>query len=446
MYELFAPQKNLTRFISLKNRFNVMIARYYAKCDSCGSVTMLRLAIGHDENQKFKYECENCNREIIGSLELNQEKGNIKKLNLNGAKGIDTNHHDYVFTTHPFFLNRSSKREFSSPFIDAASRNIDDFPKKIMKSALLKRMAENDVKTLKKIYKNYKQKKWNHFSTSVKEFLPDWPLEKQIDRNRALYQILEYCVFPVVTSEKHIAIIDFLNDFLIDLRKKNDTQFMNFVKFLDERKILSDIQDKSFKFTFRFFELEKDIRPIMVDWDPNNPDKELPRDLKIMGETPFDKIKSFYVDGFEWTCDALTIIQGLINLKYRSDYNLFPEHPTINKGKPFEKTMEAFVRQQSNAPKMGILYEEKNIENWIISALDPVLRNAIGHGDVEFDEVTELVKYPINKEKTQFVTMSYAEFLLKCIRLFTVIHQINHLVKMLNVHLYFPTKQSPSTD
>lgn len=420
-----------------------MIARFYAKCDSCGSITLLRLAIGHDNEQKFKLSCQNCNQEIKGTLKLDQEKGTIK-LALDGAKQVGDEHHDYVFTFHPFFPNQSSKEEFSSPFVDAASRNVDDFPKKVMKSALFKRMAENDVKTLKKIFKNYKQKKWNHFSTSVNELLPEWPLEKQVDRNRALYQILEYCVFPVVTSKKHLDIIEFLNYYLIELRLKDDTLFMGFVSFLDEKKILESIQDKSFKYTFRFFEFEKVIGPIFMDWDPNSPDKKLPNDLKIMSETPFDKIKSFYVDGYELACDALTIVQGLINIKYRGDFNSFPEHPTFNKGKPFAKNIDTFNKQQSNSPKFGILFEEKTIEDWLNSTMDPTLRNAIGHGDVEFDETTESIKYPIDKEKTQFVTITYAEFLIKCIKMFTVIHQINHLVKMLYVHLYLSPKSSIS--
>jgi hypothetical protein len=324
-----------------------MIARFYAKCDSCGLITMLRLGIGHDKDQNFKYECQYCNQEINGTLNLNQNKGTVGKLTLRGAKKIDTQHHDYVFTYHPFFLNPISKDEYSSPFVDAAGRSIDEFPLKIMMGALFKRNADNDVPALKKIYKNYKQKKWTHFSESVKRYLPDWPIEKQVDRTRALYQILELCAFPIVTSQKHIDRIHFLANFLIELREKDENLFMDFVTYLQNRKILETIQNKSFNYTFRLFELEKELTPVLFEWDPNHPDKELPKDLRVMSSAPFDKIKSFYVDGFELICDALAIIQGIINVKHRMDYNSFPKHPTINKGHPFAKNLDDFNRNSA---------------------------------------------------------------------------------------------------
>src|SRR5208337_990440 len=349
-----------------------MIAGYYAECNSCKFITKLRIGIGHDENQKFKYECQNCNSEVTGVLELNQSKGVVGRLKLDGAKVIDSKHHDYVFTFHPFFSDDSSYREYSSPFVNAANRNIDDFPIKIAKIALFKRMSEDDIKTLKKIYKNYKLKKWPHFSDSVKKILPDWPLDKQIDRNRALYQILEWNVFPVVTSDKHSEIIHFLVYYLIEIRKSNDAQFVKFITELNEKTILETIQDKSFNYTFRFFELETDLRPIIVDWDPNNPDKEISKDLKIRSNTPFDKIKSFYVDGYELACDALVIIQGLINLRYRGNIDLFPEHPH-EEGKRFAKSLDKY-NLQPNAPKLSILFEENFIDKWINSSVDPILR------------------------------------------------------------------------
>jgi hypothetical protein len=71
-----------------------------------------------------------------------------------------------------------------------------------------------------------------------------------------------------------------------------------------------------------------------------------------------------------------------------------------------------------NGPKLGMLFEEKTIDTWINSAIDPKLRNAIGHGDIEYDETTEIITYPINLEKTEFVTITYAEFLLKSSKFF----------------------------
>ena len=356
-------------------------------------------------------------------------------MEITGAKIIDTTGEDFFITMHPDFPNDTSRKKFSSPFIDAASRHGEDFVNRVSKRFLWKDILEKDSKKLKQIYKNYKQKKWSHFSNNVNEYLPDWQVKEQLDRNRALYQILELCLFPIVTSKRHLDTIQLLCDFLIDVRTKDDKNFMIFLTHLDQAKILENTQNNSFKYTFRFFDLGKEFYPILIDWDPDKPDTGISKNLKLMNDTPFDKIKAFYVDGYELACDSLVIIQGLINIKYRMDYNSFPEHPTINRGKPFTKTLDDYNRAP-NAPKLGILFEEKLIDNWLNSAIDPKLRNAIGHGDVEFDETKEIIKFAINKEKNQFVTLTYAEFLLNCIRLFTVIHQINHLVKMLYVHIY----------
>ena len=410
-----------------------MIIREYAKCDSCNTVTILRLGIGTQDEQNFEYICENCNQEITGKLSLNQKEAKVVSLNLYGATLVDETDSRYIVTIHPDFPNISNQEDTFSPFISAAERHQSDFTNRLIQMAIWKKIIDNDAKNLKRIYKNYRQMKWEFFIKDVREYIPrDWPLERQIDKNRALYQILELCLMPIATSQNHVELIDNLTEFLLERKK---IQFLDLINYLEKNKILEDIQDRAFKFTFQFFTLSKEMSSVIVEWDPQKPEARFPPDLVVPEKQSFDRIKSFYIDGYELVADSLTIILGLINLKHRGNFNSFAEHPKINKGKPFAKNLSDFM-QKMNAGKLDLLFEEEKFEYWINSAMDPIIRNAIGHNDFIFDEKSEIIRYPMDKNKSQFCTIAYGDFLFTCIRILVQVHQINHLIKMLYVHLF----------
>ena len=43
-----------------------MIVRYPLKCDGCGTVTVLRISVGHREREPFRFECEECHQVVSG--------------------------------------------------------------------------------------------------------------------------------------------------------------------------------------------------------------------------------------------------------------------------------------------------------------------------------------------------------------------------------------------
>jgi hypothetical protein len=106
--------------------------------------------------------------------------------------------------------------------------------------------------------------------------------------------------------------------------------------------------------------------------------------------------------------------------------------------------MEGF-QQLSNAPKVELLDEEPLIRDWLTKAIDPQLRNAIGHNTVKYDSKTGDISYPLDKAGAKVKTITYGKFLNLAMRAMVRVHQLNHLIKILYVAIYLPITNSAAS-
>ena len=106
--------------------------------------------------------------------------------------------------------------------------------------------------------------------------------------------------------------------------------------------------------------------------------------------------------------------------------------------------MEDFHRL-SNAPKVDLLDEEPLFRDWLKKAIDPQLRNAIGHNTVKYNSKTGDISYPLDKAGAKIKTITYGEFLNLVLRAIVRVHQLNHLIKILYVAIYYPSTNSESS-
>lgn len=419
-----------------------MVIRYTLKCDHCSKTTLLRLGVGNDEVQKLEFECENCSQHISVTLTLTKAKDGVVSFNVIGASQIPTiigedifaQTTDYVFVFHPTF-GHSKDEPVLTPFLQAFGRNKDDFVAQMKRIAFLNTLSTKGSPDLSRIIRNYTNENWLQFESSVREYIPDdWQVSLPIDRNRALYQILEFFVSPVVTSTSHSELILSLTKYTAGLLNRDAKLFDDFIAVLEGSDILREVQYGAFDLVERFLKLTDEFRPIIVDWDFDNPDKE-PPDLVIKARVDFHDIKSFYVDAYELICKSLTIITGLINLDKRGHYDKYPVHPTMKNFAP--KSILSF-HDLANAPKIVLLEEEPLFKNWISHSLDPKLRNAIGHNSTRYVKTKEEIGYVVDKKTRKTASINYGTFLAKALRAFVRTHQVNHLVKIMYIHKYLP--------
>jgi hypothetical protein len=200
------------------------------------------------------------------------------------------------------------------------------------------------------------------------------------------------------------------------------------------------VQRDALDLSIRFFDSVSAFRPILADWDPEHLNKGVPKQLRLTGQEAFHELKALYVDAYEVTCRALTLVTALINVNRRNDHNAYPPHPRL-KARFQAKSMAEF-NEMNNAPKLELLAEEPFFQSWLGGALDPKLRNAVGHNTISYDFPTGTIKYQLGRPSSTSSTkttadITYAEFLSRTLRAVVRAHEINHLVKILDVMTYY---------
>lgn len=429
---------------------DVAVLRYTLKCDYCEKTTLLRLGVGHEERQPFYFECENCSQSIQGALILNKEGDEIAKFEVTGAtpiqgvkpKDIFEKTTDFAFTFDPDFAysDESAHDGVLTPFLQAMHRHKDDFIPRLERMALFDMVLKEGVPDLNRIIRNYKAEKWDLFAKGVKQYIPgDWPVDLPIDKNRALYQIIEFFLSPVVTSRSHADLILSFTKYTATIVSDKPNEFDSFILKAENLGYLQSIQYDALDLVTRFFNLANEFRPVVMEWHFENPDSDFRSGVKIKGRIKFHDVKSFYVDCYELACRSLTLVTGLINIMHRSNCDAYIPHPRLV-NKFFSSNIEDF-HTRSHAPKIEILAEEPLFYDWLEKALDSKLRNAVGHNSLSYDKSKEEITYVIDK-KGKKATISYGDFLTKTLRLFIRTHQTNHLIKLLYVHKYLPRSGS----
>lgn len=126
----------------------------------------------------------------------------------------------------------------------------------------------------------------------------------------------------------------------------------------------------------------------------------------------FDSVKQFYLDAYEALENLMIIPIALNNIKYRSD---------INAMNPIEKnvnSLEDYIKLTKASRYHFCLYSEV-YTNFLKIFVNAKLRNAIGHNDVEYNSVEQLITYiPNPNDRTKKRTEYLLEFENEAMRMF----------------------------
>ncbi|WP_048197846.1 hypothetical protein [Methanocella arvoryzae] len=429
----------------------MMIGKFW-RCNSCGAIIKTKIGVGYQKETNYKFECERCHQEITLRFIIKEYTDKLGRTNYkdiwipDGISKSKSNKFDFCFTSHPDFPTRTSD-VYSFPFIDALNnRDETDILQRQLRQVFWHELSMKKAKNLKMIYRNYSLGDFENFKKGIIAFqkgstefdskilsalLPgELPLNNNMDKLSALSRVLDACFFPIVVSKNHFELYHYFESYIADLNQTEYQNYNEFVDFLVNNNYLTDIQNKCFEYIFNFLDLSEDFSPVIFEWDPENPDATFPSDANINNNISFDKIKSFSVDGFELLSKSLVIIIGLINIKHRHNYDSINYDPRERNKKPFKGGLIEF-NAIANAPKFKLLSEENKFDKWINPVIDSKLRNDIGHFGYTIDSNKGYITYYTNKEKTKSNTITYGEYLFRCIRLLVRVYQVNILVKMI---------------
>ena len=134
--------------------------------------------------------------------------------------------------------------------------------------------------------------------------------------------------------------------------------------------------------------------------------KEDAFDLEVECSTTssFDSVKQFYLNVYEALGNLLIIPVALNNIKYRADAN------SMNPLEANVSSLEDFIKL-TKASRYHFCLNTEVYTDFLRVVVNAKLRNAIGHNDVEYDAVSQIITYiPNPKDRTIKKTEYLLEF------------------------------------
>lgn len=165
--------------------------------------------------------------------------------------------------------------------------------------------------------------------------------------------------------------------------------------------------------------------------------KENSFDFEHEGSTTssFDSVKQFYLDAYEALGNLLVIPVALNNIKYRSD---------INAMNPIEKnvnSLEDYIKL-TKASRYHFCLDSEVYTSFLKTLVNAKLRNAIGHNDVEYNSVDQLITYiPNPKDRTKKKTEYLLQFENEAMYMFQAILGVSeYLYRLKELELMYDGK------
>lgn len=407
-----------------------MIVRYHVECDSCATVTALRLSVGHGAREPFQFSCSRCHNLISGHHLLDQENAKVLGPEIIGAKETKRKDVSHSYSHNPDYpgLGHSDADEHRSSFIESFARLGEGGFRNLQRAAWARKFIPEHRARLRQIVSCYMADKWAVFDRIVGDLFEIPPPDNTLDRDRALYLTLELAYLPLFASESHAGHVSTTFTFVHDLYRRQATKLLNAVAALDKAGVLDKTRDAALRSLLWILDNIDSFSQALPFWSPETRDIAFPEETPISGPYPFDKLKSQYVDCYEAIHVGMTVAIVLGNVSHRQDANSFGLVPS---GKPAARSISHFLKLP-NAPKAALLTEPPWLQAWIAPVLNPKLRNAIGHNSASFDHQSGVVRYPTTGN-TSHGRIVYGQFLTDILRMHLVLHQLNHLVKILRV-------------
>ncbi len=181
---------------------------------------------------------------------------------------------------------------------------------------------------------------------------------------------------------------------------------------------LEQIQIRILDLDRRFVALFADLRGVIATYYYKDQTEQGLDKVRLQGAN-FGALKTFYIDCYETMGQAMELLVGLANVAIRGNGESFRTGV-----KPLVSTLGQFEKL-GNAKKLEYLDPGSFSRNLASSAMDPKLRNAIGHNDITLDlDSQELVYLENGKERR----LRYVDFARNTYRLYAAIHDLYALV------------------
>ena len=374
-----------------------MVFNTYIKCQVCGSITRIRLQVGWQAKHPIVIACGKCGTSLSGNVKIRQDSPGLK-FYFDNADEVTENTADFIVECSGEFptlkQGRASDLEgmVISPYIRAMNRMGDnDSYEQFCKTISQINLTASKWKDYKRIIDLFQSKSEYLTQEIKKEFSGEYfQCRDESEVLRAVHMI-EVSGFYSPLKKEILVDLSFSSDIL----KMNSTQMKALVDFLNSHDgyHLDELQKLIYKIYGEFVDIYQRLIPVLsLQYY-----KDASFNFEDEGSTTssFDSVKQFYLDVYEALGTLLIISIALNNIKYRSD---------VNNMCPIEKnvsSLDDFIKL-TKASRYHFCSAKEVYTAFLDIIVNTKLRNAIGHNDVEYDSVSQLITFiPNSKDRAK---------------------------------------------
>lgn len=398
-----------------------MVYNEFIKCEVCGSVTRIRLQVGWLEEHPIAVTCGKCGISLKGKVHIGQEEPGLsfEFENAEIVGGGPTSVPDYVvecsgeFTTVKMCEGWVLQEDFITPFVRFQQKmggfeNYENFGRSM--SALMR--TANIWPQYKRILQLYNGGNREYLVQEIKKLFPENFImcRNELEIIRAV-RMVEVQGFLAPLKPGIISLPE-IGSSILKLEKEAMEHVIDYFNSHDGY-FLMQMQEQVNKLLGEFVTTFPYLVPAFALQFCD--DKTI--DFVTEGTTTstYSDVKQFYLDAYETLGNLLIIPAALDNIRYRKDVNKFIDNDAgiVSLDKFISATKaNRFHLYNSNEIYMRTLDVKYNQK----------LRNAIGHNDVEYDNITQSIIYiPDPKKRNKKLTEYLLQFEMEALSMFQAV-------------------------
>lgn len=384
-----------------------MVYNCFIKCQVCGSITRIRLQAGWQNEHPVVITCGKCGISLSGHVRMNQIAPKLEFKFDNADIINEDESFNYMvecsgeFPTIKQCEADDAKDVIITPFIRAMSYTKDDNSYGLFGETVscLNATAEKwkDYKRILELFQN----KSEYLVQEIKKIFKGeyFQCRNELEILRAVHMVEVHGFYSPLKRE----IVDNLS-FSSDILKLDNTQMIKLINFLNTHDgyHIDEMQSLVYKLYEEFLNVYQALIPALF-WQYCN-DETINLESEGSTTSTFDTVKQLYLDLYEALGNLLIIPVALNNIKYRGDAEKLP---AVEKN---AVSLEDFIGL-TKAVRYHFCLENEIYTKFLEITVNPKLRNAIGHNDLEYDTTSQLITYiPNPKDRTKKKTEYLLEF------------------------------------
>lgn len=396
---------------------NRVIQPLFFACLHCGSPVEVTLDISDAPRSQFSYKgCEPAARQPAGGFD-----GTNPFVNLHLDFPVRAGKYEMGQTPYLIAVQEVARavgdHETAHAMLQSHSQKLD----------MLSGLSEESDK-VEKLIRLYRGKNKQLFQQRAAQFL-DQPINKSLlpqDLTASLYLVIAKAFFPFIIFGEGKEISEGMPNFVQNLDQKKLDIFMH---GLCQTSFLDDLHRDCLKIYPAILDAELPLRPaLFLDLVGRSGSEKTA--TRVSSER-FDSLKDLYKDIIEVISRQLVLVAGLNNLYHRGDADSFQ---SIDGGAP--RGLEKFSEK---ALSKRFKYLDNCWFNLDESIFNLDLRNAIAHGNVHFENISQILTYVPgggSLKVSEGKEISLLDFLGLLLNAFREMHNLNHVMKSLLYYQY----------